>query len=299
MVYYFSATGNTKFIASLLAKELGDEAVSITDNTQPSLACGVREKLRVGAYVLCFPVHGWRVPSIVVKFLKAHSLNKIEGSIYVVMTCGDDCGKTFRYLRKTTDRLGISIAGAFSVEGSIYVVMTCGDDCGKTFHYLRKTTDRLGISIAGAFSVKMPESYVGLPFMDVDKKDKEQQKIAEARKRVPQIAAAIKAGKRGVYEVHEGACAYLKSKIIGGFFHHVLITDKTFSVNADACIGCGKCVEVCQVDNMTLSSARKPTWKHTDRCLTCLACYHICPRHAISFNGMTKGKGQYFLRNEE
>ena len=261
MVYYFSATGNTKFIASLLAKELGDEAVSITDNTQPSLACGVREKLRVGAYVLCFPVHGWRVPSIVVKFLKAHSLNKIEGSIYVVMTCGDDCGKTF--------------------------------------HYLRKTTDRLGISIAGAFSVKMPESYVGLPFMDVDKKDKEQQKIAEARKRVPQIAAAIKAGKRGVYEVHEGACAYLKSKIIGGFFHHVLITDKTFSVNADACIGCGKCVEVCQVDNMTLSSARKPTWKHTDRCLTCLACYHICPRHAISFNGMTKGKGQYFLRNEE
>jgi len=253
MIYYFSATGNTRYVACLLAKELNDEAVSITDATNTSTAKGQE----AGSLVLCFPVHGWRVPSIVVKFLKAHSLKKIEGSMYVVLTCGDDCGQTIKYLRKVTDSVGLSIAGAFSVQ--------------------------------------MPESYVGLPFMDVDNKVREQQKIANARLKVPQIAKAIREGRRAVYDVYEGSCALLKSKIFGGFFHNVLITDKTFSVNQDTCIGCGKCVNVCQVDNMEMSPSRKPVWKHTGRCMTCMACYHVCPRHAISYNGMTKNKGQYYL----
>lgn len=256
MIYYFSATGNTRYVANLLAKELGDEAVSIT----ASMAVSAPETTQNQNDVLCFPVHGWRVPSIVEKFLKAHSLKDIEGSIYVVLTCGDDCGQTIKYLRETFNRLGC------------------------------------GISIAGAFSVQMPESYVALPFMDVDNKSKEQLKLANARKKVPQIAKIIREGRRGVYDVHEGACAYLKSKVIGGFFHHVLITDKTFRVDPNACIGCGKCVEECQVENMQMSADRKPQWKHTGRCMTCLACYHVCPRHAISLHGMTKNKGQYFMK---
>lgn len=267
MVYYFSATGNTRYVANLLAKELGDNAVSITaslnnkENADGNSADipSIRSA-EGGKDVLCFPVHGWRVPSIVEKFLKAHSLSDIEGSIYVVLTCGDDCGQTIKYLRNTFNRLG------------------------------------LGISIAGAFSITMPESYVGLPFMDVDNKTKEQQKLENARKRIPQIAKTIREGRRGVYEVHEGACAYLKSKVIGGFFHHVLVSDKTFHVDANVCIGCGKCVDICQVDNMMMSATRKPVWKHTGRCMTCMACYHVCPRHAISLNGMTRNKGQYFMK---
>lgn len=268
MIYYFSATGNTRYIANLLANELGDMAVSITaslNNKEQSVDENFVDIPPIhsgkgGKDVLCFPVHGWRVPSIVEKFLKAHSLSDIEGSIYVVLTCGDDCGQTIKYLRKTFNRLG------------------------------------LGISIAGAFSITMPESYVGLPFMDVDSKIKEQKKLEKAKQRVPQIAKIIREGKRGVYEVHEGACAYLKSKVIGGFFHHVLITDKTFRVEANACVGCGKCVDICQVDNMQLSPSKKPVWKHTGRCMTCMACYHVCPRHAISLNRLTSGKGQYLMK---
>ncbi len=260
MIYYFSATGNTRYVANLLAKELGDEAVSITDSSAGTTAVSKSESKSDYYPILCFPVHGWRVPSIVEKFLKAHSLNAIEGSIYVVLTCGDDCGKTIDYLRKTASETGLSIAGAFSVQ--------------------------------------MPESYVGLPFMDVDKGFNEQKKIEAARKAIPHIASAIRSKARGVYEVKEGVCAYLKSKVLGGIFHHILITDRTFSVNRMACVGCGLCKKVCQVENIQLASDNKPTWKHTGRCMTCLACYHVCPRHAISFNGMTKNKGQYFLNNK-
>ena len=248
MVWYFSATGNTRYVANLLAKELGDEAVSITEKQSD-----------INVPVICFPVHGWRVPKIVEKFLKARTFNPVEGSMYVVFTCGDDCGKAIEWLRKITDPLGVSIAGAFSIQ--------------------------------------MPESYVGLPFMDVDNKRREQEKIAAARHSVQHIADVIRKNKRGVYEVHEGSFARIKSEIIGGFFHNVLITDKTFRVDRRSCIGCGRCVEVCQVDNMLLNKAKQPEWRHTDRCLTCLACYHVCPRHAISFNGMTSRKGQYFLKN--
>lgn len=239
MIHYFSATGNTKFIANLLSEALGEDL------------CAER-------CVLCFPVHGWRVPSIVVRMVEDMAKDIPAGE-----------------------------------RRKIYVVLTCGDDCGKTIDYLREVTDPLGFDIAGAFSITMPESYVGLPFMDVDTKEKEQEKIEMAREKVQHIAEVIREGREGVYEVHEGGAAYLKSKVVGGFFHHVLITDKTFRVDAEACIGCGRCVTECQVENMRLTAQKMPEWLHNGKCMTCLACYHICPKHAISFNWMTKKKGQY------
>ena len=69
----------------------------------------------------------------------------------------------------------------------------------------------------------------------------------------------------------------------------------------EKCIGCGKCVKHCPVSNMAMSDSteegnrRHPLWLHTGRCLTCMACYHYCPEHAIGFWHFTKNKGQYFF----
>jgi len=29
-------------------------------------------------------------------------------------------------------------------------------------------------------------------------------------------------------------------------------------------------------------------------CTSCLACYHVCPQHAVQYGKKTKGKGHYF-----
>lgn len=44
------------------------------------------------------------------------------------------------------------------------------------------------------------------------------------------------------------------------------------------CVGCGRCVEVCPMDNITLRDGKAVIG---DDCATCLACFHWCPMEAI------------------
>ena len=53
--------------------------------------------------------------------------------------------------------------------------------------------------------------------------------------------------------------------------------DRQFVIS-DACTGCGRCAQVCPVDNIVMKSAH-PQFSH--RCEQCFACYHWCPEHAI------------------
>lgn len=36
---------------------------------------------------------------------------------------------------------------------------------------------------------------------------------------------------------------------------------------------------------------KRPSWGQD--CAGCLACYHVCPRHAVMYGKATVGKGQY------
>jgi ferredoxin len=60
-------------------------------------------------------------------------------------------------------------------------------------------------------------------------------------------------------------------------------------INRDECTGCGRCVNVCPVEAMSLISANDPTKpkkKKTEldeqRCLGCGLCVKVCPEHHIS-----------------
>ena len=58
----------------------------------------------------------------------------------------------------------------------------------------------------------------------------------------------------------------------------------------DACIGCGKCVERCPLNNIRLENG-KPVWgKH---CTHCMACICDCPKEAIEYGKKSKGKPRY------
>ena len=46
----------------------------------------------------------------------------------------------------------------------------------------------------------------------------------------------------------------------------------------DTCIGCGTCVSVCPMGNITLQDGKAVIG---DACCTCLACFHWCPAEAI------------------
>ncbi len=49
-------------------------------------------------------------------------------------------------------------------------------------------------------------------------------------------------------------------------------------VSDDSCIGCGRCVQVCPMNNIHLEHGKAVVG---DNCAVCLACFHWCPKEAL------------------
>lgn len=177
-----------------------------------------------------------------------------------------------------------------ATPGTHYMVCTCGDDTGYTDRQFRSLITARGWKMAGAFSVIMPNTYVTLPGFDVDKTSVASAKLSEAPARISEIAALIESGSSDI-SMTRGSFPALKSRIIYPWFIRHLMSPSGFHVT-DRCTGCGRCIRRCPMSNITAgTNHRHPVWG--DNCAFCLACYHICPEHAVEYKKATKGKGQY------
>ncbi len=270
MIFYFSGTGNTKWAASKLATATHEDLISIaqymrTDESSHSIAepFTLRQDERLG---FVFPVHGWRVPRLVREFIEHMKVQaKKPPFVYCVCTAGDSIGLTIESLNET-------IASNPSLL-------------------------HLGIKeVASSYSLIMPESYVGLPFMDVDPKEREIRKKEKAAKELTVACEEIFNRKEGVSRLTKGPIPWFFTKVVGGFFESKLITDKRFHVTKDKCVKCGICANVCPVGDIKGGHGSYPEWLHHDDCLTCFTCYHHCPHHAIEFGHQTQKKGQYYFK---
>ena len=130
-------------------------------------------------------------------------------------------------------------------------------------------------------------------------RDKEKQKKEKATEDLERFTDMIMKRQTGVKDLVIGRWPKINSRLIGSFFVKHLITDKPFHVTEDLCIRCGKCAEACPVNDIIWSKGSMPKWKHNGSCLSCFACYHHCPKHAIEYGGRTKNKGQYFFEKNE
>lgn len=264
MIFYFSGTGNTRWAAQKVAAATADRLVNIAEEmlaaetaqaSDPQFTYTLAQDERIGFF---FPVHGWRPPRLVLDFL---------------------------------DRLHLANADSHYA----YVVCTAGDNVGEAVSILEKRLQTMGIKIDSAISLIMPESYVGLPFMDVDTPAKEQCKKMEADNKLTRFIADIMECRSGVCDITIGHWPRINSRLIGSVFVKKLVTDRPFHVVADRCLHCGKCASVCPVANIHFEKGGEPSWLHNGKCLSCFACYHHCPTHAIEYGGRTKKKGQYYF----
>lgn len=236
----------------------------------------LKEDERLG---FVFPVHGWRVPRLVREFIKQMKV--------VVNTP-----------QESTNGLPQKGNHPFA-----YCVCTAGDSIGLTIENLNDniaqnaSLSALGIKrVASSYSLIMPESYIGLPFMDVDPKVREIKKKEEAAQELAVASEEIFNRKEGVTRVVKGPIPWFFTKVVGGFFESVLITDKRFHVEKDRCVKCGICANACPVGDIKGGHGEYPEWLHHKDCLTCFTCYHHCPHHAIEFGHQTQKKGQYYYK---
>ena len=174
-------------------------------------------------------------------------------------------------------------------EVPVFIICVCGDEVALAPEMIKKGLSEKGLTLAGGWSVQMPNNYVILPGFDVDSEEVELQKLKEAPGAVKTIAGNISEN-RWEENYVRGGSAWLKSRLIYPLFKRWGIFPERWQVS-QACVGCGKCEEACPMKNLKLKEGT-PTWG--TNCVSCLACYHICPRHAVNYGRATLRKGQYF-----
>ncbi len=120
MIIYFTGTGNSRYLAKLLAGQLGDECVDSAEYLRKHEPGSFTSEK---PYVFVFPTYAYRMPKVFETFLKT---SKFSGNkqAYFIMTCGADNGGAGMYIDKLCGEKDLDYRGTLSVVmPDNYVVM--------------------------------------------------------------------------------------------------------------------------------------------------------------------------------
>lgn len=177
-------------------------------------------------------------------------------------------------------------SGRFSGSRDAYFIMTCGSDIGSAAIQNQALCVEKGLRCRGTFPVVMPENYIAM--FNAPEQDQAVEIVTAAQPALEKCAALIRAC-ADLPAGHFGLLDRLKSGPVNALFYRFHVKDKPFTVS-DSCIHCGKCQQVCPLDNIRLPEG-KPVWN--GRCTHCMACICGCPTGAIEYGKVSRGKPRY------
>ncbi|MCH3971547.1 MAG: EFR1 family ferrodoxin [Oscillospiraceae bacterium] len=115
MIFYFSATGNSKYVAERLLKVTGGEMISISTCMKTGHSAFMAVQGESVGVVL--PVYFWGLPDIAEKFLKKLKLTVPQGTyLYFVATYGTTPGASGAFAARLLGAKGLSFSACFSVK---------------------------------------------------------------------------------------------------------------------------------------------------------------------------------------
>lgn len=228
MIFYFSGTGNSQWVANEIARALSESIYSIAD-----LMCDAKhnktfELTAEESIGFIFPIHSWGPPAIVVDFMRLLQLHHYQ-------------------------------------RHYLYMVCTCGDETGYAPSIVIEKTANKGWKWEAIWSLVMPNNYVLLPGFDVDSKEIESLKLKESSRQLQLIIPQISRQQRGISAYYIGKFPLLKSRFIYPLFCKYAINAKPF-YTTDQCNGCKKCEHICPTHNIKVGA--KPQWGELCTCCT-------------------------------
>ena len=193
MVFYYSGCGNSKFIAQSIAEAFDEKMVFIPEAQRNGDFEYSLAEKEMIGFV--FPIYSWRSPHLVDEFVEKLKLNGKPSYVWTAVTCGDNVGETEKLFRKELEKIGL---------------------------YLN-----------AAFCFKMPNTYVNMIGMNVDKPEVAEEKIAKAKEKLPNVIDMIK-NHAEYSDMIKGAFPRFKSNVIGSGFYKWASDEPFFST--DGCI---------------------------------------------------------------
>lgn len=172
---------------------------------------------------------------------------------------------------------------------NVWYVMSCGRGIGGADIYNRKLSEKKGLKHMGTAQIIMPENYIAM--FNAPDVEKAKKIVAAAGPDIAKAVLAIKHGEK--LPSKSGFGASFESGLVNDIFYVAFVKAKAFYAD-QTCTGCGKCVKVCPLNNVTMKN-KKPVWeKH---CTHCMACICYCPAEAIEYGRKSVGKSRYCFEN--
>ena len=232
MIFYFSGTGNSLWVAKELAEVYNDKLISISEelmqpNNHFSYSVSADEKI-----FFVFPIHSWGTDVL-----------------------------TFRFLEK------INLANY--QKQPVFMVCTCGGNCGYAAQIVKRILHKKNIILTNWYSVQMPNNYILMKGFNTDAKEIETQKLADAPQRLQLIIDDISDGKnRNLYV--QGKLSFLKTYIIYPLFRKHGIKRNLFYAKNN-CISCGLCIDICSTKTIFWQD-KTPQWHKDTcvQCTACI-----------------------------
>ena len=147
------------------------------------------------------------------------------------------------------------------------------------------------MNYCGCAEITMPENYIAL--FSTPTEEEALQIIEQAECVIDRTALCIK-NKEKLSQSEISFKDKMNSGIINNLFYPVFVHAKKFYATDD-CISCGKCVNVCPLNNVRIESG-KPVWG--DHCTHCMACICHCPKEAIEYGKHSHGLNRYTCKKE-
>ena len=145
MIFYFSGTGNSKYVAQRIANALGDALVNLNDRIKASDTSSIETGERV---IIVTPTYAWRIPRVVRDWLRKTELRGAKQA-WIVMTCGSEIGNADKYNRELCTEKGLSCMGtAQIVMPENYIAMFSAPQADKARQIVAKAKPDIDRAIA-------------------------------------------------------------------------------------------------------------------------------------------------------
>ena len=168
----------------------------------------------------------------------------------------------------------------------IWFVMDCGSEIGNAAKYNRQLAAQKHLRYMGTAQIIMPENYIAM--FHAPQAEQARRIVEQAEPALQKVLAQVRAGQE-FSPLRDTLYDRFMSGPVNPVFYRFFVKADAFRAT-DACIGCGKCMELCPLNNIRLENG-KPVWgKH---CTHCMACICYCPKEAIEYGKKSKGKPRY------